>query len=340
MIAVGPGAVPVTVTSTQEQIGPGAGLSPPVVAPNQAALYNPDGSVKLAVTPFATTVPGGIRVAAADVNGDGVDDLIAATGPGVLDEVVVFDGATGKKIGDFTPFPGFTGGLNISTGVLPNSTLPDIIVSPDSGGGPRVTIYQSPSFTVVANFFALDNPNFRGGARTAVGDLNGDGVNDLVVAAGPGGGPVVEVYDGNSMTAGGFTTKLIGDFFAFNSNTLRDGAYVAIGDVTGNGVNDLILGAGAGGAPRVQVLNGLDLIETGNQVPIANFFAGDTSRRDGVPVASRDLTGDGIDDIITGGGLTPQVSIYLGNHLTSSSTLTPDEQITPFPTYNSGVNVG
>ena len=338
MIAVGPGAVPVTTTSPVELTSSGSGLPAAVVAPNEAILYSASGTPKLEVTPFAVSVPGGIRVATADLNGDGVDDLIAATGPGVLDEVVVFDGATGKKIEDFTPFPGFTGGLFVTTGEFEGTE--DIIVSPDSGGGPRVTIYQGMTQTVLCNFYGVDNPNFRGGARVAVGDLNGDGTPDLIVAAGPGGGPVVSIYNGTSITPGGFTQKLVGDFFAFGSDVTRDGVYVASGDVNGDGYDDLILGAGAGGGPRIEVLDGRQLVQTGNQVPLADFFSGATTRRDGVPVVARDLTGSGLADIIAGGGSTQAVSVYLAAHLGTSATQSPDLTFDPFPTYNSGVNVG
>ncbi|WP_457817284.1 hypothetical protein, partial [Staphylococcus aureus] len=92
------------------------------------------------VTPFATGVPGGIRVVAADINGDGTADLICGTGPGVQNEVVIFDGATGKKIADFSPFEAsFTGGVFLSAGNLTGATgQEDLVVSPDNGGGPRV----------------------------------------------------------------------------------------------------------------------------------------------------------------------------------------------------------
>jgi hypothetical protein len=86
--------------------------------------------------------------------------------------------------------------------------------------------------------------SFLGGVRAAVADVTADGVPDLVAAAGPGGGPVVVVYDGATGTE-------VNRFFAFEP-TLRGGVNVAAGDTDGDGRAEIVVGAGAGGAPRVR----------------------------------------------------------------------------------------
>jgi uncharacterized repeat protein (TIGR01451 family) len=104
---------------------------------------------------------------------------------------------------------------------------------------------------------------FTGGARVATGDFNGDGVPDVVAAAGPGGGPAVFVFDG-------VTGQRIRSFYAYDPR-FAGGVYVAVGDVTGDGVPDVITGPGAGMAPRVRVFDG----KTGQTAagPLGDFLA-------------------------------------------------------------------
>jgi len=174
-----------------------------------------------------------------------------------------------------------------------------------------------------ANFFGIDDANFRGGARVGLGDINGDGVQDIAVAAGFLGGPRVALFDGKTV----FTTptRLINDFFGFpgpDATTLRNGVFLAVGDVDGDSKADLILGGGPGGAPRVFVLSGKQLISAGAAAaqtnPIANFFvAGASDTTGGVRVAAKDSDNDGKADIVTGSGegQPSLVRVYLGSSL-------------------------
>lgn len=261
--------------------------------------FNSDGTERFAVTVFPGFA-GLVRVAEADFNGDGVADLIAGTGPGGPTRVRILDGKDRHELLSFPAFePAFVGGIYVAVGDVTGDGIPDLVVTPDEGGGPRVRVFDGASFVQVDDFFGIDDPNFRGGARAAVGDISGDGVGDLIVAAGFGGGPRVAAFDGRSL---GTPThvKVFGDYFAYEP-TLRNGVFVAAGDVTGDGFADLVTGAGPGGAPRTTVFTGSDLRK--NTVSrSADFFAGDSSYRGGVRVALKDLDADAFADLVVGAG--------------------------------------
>ena len=61
-----------------------------------------------------------------------------------------------------------------------------IAVAPEDGGIPKVKVIDPKTGEDIAEFQVYDDA-FRGGVRVATGDVTGDGVKDLVTAAGPGG---------------------------------------------------------------------------------------------------------------------------------------------------------
>jgi hypothetical protein len=266
----------------------------------QVNTLRADGQSAGTASPFGGFT-GGARVAAADVNNDGVLDTIVGSGPGSPTLVRVTDGRTGAELFSVSPFESsFTGGVFVAGGDINGDGFADIIITPDQGGGPRVRVFSGVGFGLFADFFGIDDPDFRGGARAAVADVTGDGVGDLLVAAGFGGGPRVAGFEGKSVAAGA-PVKPFGDFFVFEQ-TLRNGVYVAGGDLDGDGFADVIAGGGPGGGPRVFALSGRDLLSN-VRTQVANFFASDdVAARGGVRVAARDLNTDGRADIITGDG--------------------------------------
>ena len=333
-LTVWPGATPTAngFTAVGSDVG----------APPLAALYNPDGTLALQDSPFQNTFAGGVRVATGDFDGDGMTDLVEGTGPGASTQVRILSGATGEVLFEAAPFEeSFVGGIYVAAGDLDGDGLADLVITPDEGGGPRVVVFRGGDFLRVANFFGIDDSNFRGGARSALGDLNGDGRADLVVAAGFGGGPRVAVYDGRSL----FSTKLVkvfGDRFVFEPQ-LRNGAFVAVGDVDGDGFADLIAGGGPGGAPRVVALSGRDLTNAKDPAQLVNAFVGDTNSRGGVRIAVKNLDGDAFADLVVGSGANDgsRVTGYRGRDLLAGDATPIDElNFDAFPGFTGGVFVG
>lgn len=166
-----------------------------------------------------------------------------------------------------------------------------------AGGEPRVE-FRTDTGTVVGSAQAL--AGYDGPVNLAVGDVNGDGVVDAVVAAGEGGGPQVRVINGA-------TGGQLASFFAYGQD-FRGGVSVAAADVTGDGKADIVTGAGAGGGPHVKVFDGA----TGRLV--TDYFAYDESFQGGVGVAAVDLDGDGKAEVVTtpGAGGGPIVKVFDG----------------------------
>ena len=169
------------------------------------------------------------------------------------------------------------------------------------------------------------------------------------MAAGFGGGPRISIYDGKSLSGGAYVHPF-NDFFAFE-DTLRNGAYVAVGNVNGSGPADLIVGGGPGGAPRVRVADGElppAAVASGNADPIAaaslaDFYAGDRAKRGGVRITADDLDGDGFADVVAGdgGGDGSHVAVYSGVKLPHDGS-TPDAllRLDAFAGFAGGVYVG
>jgi hypothetical protein len=290
--------------------------------------------------------PVNVRTASADVTGDGVADFVGGTGTGVATRVAVRDGATGKEIVAFSPFEAaFTGGVYVAAADIDGDGKAEVVVSPDRGGGPVAAVYSGAKLAAgtggdaaqVTRFLGIDDPAFRGGARVALGDVTGDGKADLVVSAGFLGGPRITVWDGASILTG--TPSQRANFFAFE-DTLRNGAFVSVGDVTGDGVAEVAFGGGPGGAPRVRVFDGKGLLAAVPFVNVdevsaaqkANFFAGDSSLRGGVRLGMGDASGDGTADLLaaSGEGEASRVRVFSSTNLLTNSNPTADQELDPF----------
>jgi hypothetical protein len=232
-------------------------------------------------------------VALADLNADGKPDMVVANEGSNAVSVLLNNMVPIALSG--SPATGTIGGLVTAVGA-------------DAGGGPLVKVFGV-SGNQPASFFAFD-PAFPGGVRVAVGDVNRDGIPDIIVAAGPGGGPDVKIIDGTKLSMVDSNGEidnaaLLGQFYAY-SPFFTGGVFVAFG--IANGLPQIITGAGAGGGPHVKVIDSAEINtlqnngEIADSALVAQFYAYSPLFAGGVRIAAADLNSDGVLDIVTGAG--------------------------------------
>jgi hypothetical protein len=143
------------------------------------------------------------------------------------------------------------------------------------------------------------------------------------VGEGPGGSPTVKVYSG----LGGALTQTITAY----APAFASGVRVAVGDLTGDGIPDIVTGAGPGGGPHVKVFSGAD------NAQLDSFFAFDPTFTGGVQVSSVDFNGDGQADLVTGAGPGggPHVKDFNGSGLSELQSFFAFD-----PTFSGGTFVG
>jgi hypothetical protein len=276
-------------------------------------------SVKLAAGTFATLYvaggneagPGGdtMTVTPSSTVNIIVDGMAPSTTPG--DQVVILGGGPITRTYEDNPMlTRYTNGDGASAGVrgfervsLPDAGISSGMIAVASDAGPETQVQVYDRLSHVLRYQITPFEGFFAGATVASGDVNGDGIADLVVGAGPGGGPRVSIFDG-------FDGTLLANFFAYES-TFRGGVNVSAADFNKDGHADIILGTGVGGGPRVRVLSGLDLS------PIRDVFVYPSTFRGGVNVTAGDFNGDGTPDLITSAGIGggPQVVVLSGVNL-------------------------
>ncbi len=188
----------------------------------------------------------------------------------------------------------FRGGVYVASGDTDGNGFHEIITGAGDTGGPQVRLFRT-NGEVISQFFAYGE-SFRGGVHVAAGDVDGDGIDEIITGAGNGGGPQVRVFKQDG--------SVISQFFAY-AETFRGGVHVAAGDVDGDGIDEIITGAGNGGGPHIRVF---DIY--GNEQ--TELFAYAETFRGGVNVAAGDLDGDGTAEIIAGAGFTggPHVRVF------------------------------
>ncbi|MFI4866020.1 MAG: FG-GAP repeat domain-containing protein [Steroidobacterales bacterium] len=251
-------------------------------------------------SPLVLSSPGASQVAIADINGDGLPDLISADYN--LSLFLQTSPATFAS-----PISLYSGGANwVAVGDLNNDGIPDIALTDNVGvkllmhtGAAGTTTYAAP----VAVFTATANADVIGANLIAIADVNGDGLNDLVITdPGPAGGaaPTVSVLLQDKAHPGQFLAAVS---YATTPGSLAQDLIVT--DVNADGLPDIVIGG----------TNAVSVLLQNSAAPGTFLAASSYAVQHANQLAIADVNGDGLLDIVIATGAThPTVNGVITNN--------------------------
>ncbi|TXI16784.1 MAG: hypothetical protein E6Q62_10785 [Nitrosomonas sp.] len=267
---------------------------------------------------------------AGDVNGDGFDDVIIGAFRAST-SYVVFGQASGSDALDLSSLDGNTGfllkgetddysGFSVSgAGDINGDGFDDVIVGAYRDGSNYVVFGQASRSSATLDLSSLDGSNgFRvdgsdilGFSVSDAGDVNGDGLDDVIIGA-YGADPIGSGSDAGSSyvifgKASGFNARMDLSILDSNTGIRLDGegagdhsgkSVSSAGDVNGDGFDDVIVGAADASSSYV-VFGSHDF--GGGQLPTIPGTPGDDVLR-GTSATEIFEAGDGNDLLIGRGG--------------------------------------
>lgn len=240
-------------------------------------VYNANGEqVRSSFFSQRSDVPSGSIVASNDLDQDGKSDVVSASA-GVIR--IKYGSGAEKMIRPYGT--AYTGALQFSIGNMDRDKDLEIAVGRE---GSDETLVLDRDGSVRARWKAY--AGVKVGVNVAVGNLDGDDKREVVTGAGPTGGPHVRIFktDGLLWSKG---------FFAFDKRE-RGGVNIAVGDVNGDGKDEIVAGSGQGTLPRVRIFNW-------NGDILKEFSLGATVSARGVGVSLSDIDGNGTLEILASG---------------------------------------
>ncbi|MFH1207775.1 MAG: hypothetical protein V1668_04180 [Patescibacteria group bacterium] len=217
---------------------PGKGAAP------QINIFNASGQMIRSFYALDGKFRGGTGLACGDVNGDGQGEIIVSALEGGGPHVTIHN-SSGKVLGNFMAYAkSFRGGIELGLADIDANGVKEILTVP-ARGNTHVQIFSGQGRRLSPGFTAFES-SFRGGATVAGGDINGDGTDEIFVAAGLGRANEVRLFNKR-----GIKIKAIRPFPA----SINSGLRVFANDLDGNGSDELLAIPALGGAPQVRAID-------------------------------------------------------------------------------------
>lgn len=229
-------------------------------------------------------------LAIADLNNDGLSDIVIASanssGNGTLS--FFFQGAGGALTAErlYTSVPIVSGG-EVHVADMNSDGLNDIVVQ--SGDKQLAIIKQTASgvYSTSPEYYNIQTHYSSFFYSFALGDLNGDGRADIVVAD-PGNSGRLNIFLQNSLGR-------------IDGPTLLDGAYlgqgeVKIADIDGDGLNDMVVYSG-GYVIDIYLQSASHTFQHFQEFFLSTHSQGGTRIHQAMVIG--DVTGDGLPDVVT-----------------------------------------
>ncbi len=261
-------------------IGPGGGPAVRIIDPatgKATAMFNamPAGDRR------------GLNVAAGEVNGDHLADVIVGSGAGDNPVVKVFT-STGRLKWSFNPYPTERKiGVDVAAGDVDGDGIDEIITVPAKSAA-QVKIFR---FDAKKNVFALLGQTFaynrvtQPGFTVAAGDLDLDGSAEVMVAARANARSVsIFRWQNNQL-------RLVHRFNPFPL-LFKSGLTIAVGDTSGDGRPEIIVTAGPG------YYSHLKFFDINGRL-LTSFRPTSIAYHGGLDLTALDVNQDGRDEILT-----------------------------------------
>ena len=211
--------------------------------------------------------------------------------------------------------PGFKGSVRVTSGDITGDGIADIIVAPGRGRVGQIRAFIA-SGTGVSTVYTYDSrydtlpfgATWRSGVEVAVGDVNGDGIGDIIAGQSRGAGLVRAFLVGDPSSPDPVANTPYRSFRGYPP-TYAGGVMVASADLTGDGKAEIIVGNNAGMRSKVRVFD-----VTGTPTVIRTILPFTSKYRGGVTLSVGRYDGDSVNDIFIGAGVLGQsnVEIYSG----------------------------